>query len=79
MLCEETKQSLSLYIDDCVSLPTRVAIEEHLDRCPVCRSEVAELRSLTRSLGLLTRPTPPPDLAMAIFFFWLGSGRSSTE
>ena len=66
MLCEETKQSLSLYIDDCVSLPTRVAVDEHLDRCPVCRSEVAELRSLTRSLGLMTRPTPPPDLAVAI-------------
>lgn len=66
MLCEETKQSLSLYIDDCVSLPVRVAIEEHLDRCPVCRSEVAEFRSLTRSLSLLSRPTPPPDLAMTI-------------
>lgn len=66
MLCEETKQSLSLYIDDCVSLPTRVAIDEHLDRCPVCRSEVSDLRSLTRSLSSLTRPTPPPDLALAI-------------
>jgi Putative zinc-finger len=66
MLCEETKQSLSLYIDDCVSLPTRVAIEQHLDRCPVCRFEVTELRSLTRSLSLLPRPTPPSDLASVI-------------
>jgi len=63
MLCEETRQSLSLYVDDCVSLPARVAIDEHLDRCPVCRAEVAELRSLTRGLGLLSRPVPPPDLA----------------
>ena len=66
MLCEETKQSLSIYIDDCVSLPTRVAIDEHLDRCPVCRSEAAEFRSLTRSLSLLSRPTPPADLALTI-------------
>src|SRR4029078_2463207 len=66
MLCEETKQSLSPYIDDCVSLPTRVAIDEHLDRCPVCRSEVAELRSLSRSLSLLRRPRPTTDLAMVI-------------
>ena len=66
MLCEETKQSLSLYIDDCVSLPTRVAIDEHLDRCPVCRSGVAELRLLTRSLSSLARPTPPANLALAI-------------
>jgi len=66
MLCEETKQSLSPYIDDCVSLPTRVAIDEHLNRCPVCRSEVAQLRSLTRRLASLSQPVPPPDLAETI-------------
>src|ERR1044072_9534220 len=66
MTCEETRQSLSLYVDDCVSLPARVAIDEHLDRCPVCRAEVAELRSLTRSLGLMTRPKPPAGLADTI-------------
>ena len=66
MLCEETRQSLSLYVDDCVSLPARVAIDEHLDHCPLCRAEVAELRSLTRSLGLLSRPTPPHNLATTI-------------
>jgi Putative zinc-finger len=66
MLCEETKQSISAYIDDCVSLPTRVAIDHHLDQCPVCRAEVVELRSLTRSLSLLTRPAPPADLSIAI-------------
>jgi hypothetical protein len=66
MLCEETKQSLSLYIDDCVSLPTRVAIDEHLNRCPVCRAEVAQLRALTRKLAGLSRPAPPDDLAAII-------------
>jgi Putative zinc-finger len=66
MSCEETRQTLSLYVDDCVSLPARVAIDEHLDRCPVCRADMAELRSLTRSLSLMTRPTPPSDLADTI-------------
>ena len=66
MLCEETRQTFSSYLDDCVSLPARVAIDEHLDRCPVCRSEVAELRSLTRSLSSMTRPKPPADLADTI-------------
>lgn len=64
--CEETRQNLSLYIDDCVSLPARVAIDEHLDRCPVCRAEVVDLRSLTRSLSSMTRPTAPSDLADTI-------------
>jgi putative zinc finger protein len=66
MSCEETRQTLSLYLDDCVSLPARVAIDEHLDRCPVCRTEVAELRSLTRSLSLMARPKPPAGLADTI-------------
>jgi anti-sigma factor RsiW len=66
MSCEETRQTLSLYLDDCVSLPARVAIDEHLDRCPVCRAEVAELRSLTRSLSLMARPKPPAGLADTI-------------
>ncbi len=66
MLCDETRQSLSLYVDDCVSLPARVAIDEHLDRCPVCRSETAELRSLCRRLSLLPSPVPPENLAVTI-------------
>src|SRR5689334_10230753 len=66
MLCEETKQSLSLYIDDCVSLPTRVAIDEHLDRCPVCRDEVIQLRTLSRGLSSLPTPIPPADLLSSI-------------
>ena len=66
MLCEETRQSLSLYVDDCVSLPTRVAIEEHIDRCPVCRDEVVELRALKRQLSWMTPPAPPADLAATI-------------
>src|SRR5215217_5429782 len=66
MSCEETSQTLSLYVDDCVSLPARVAIDEHIDRCPVCRAEVVELRSLTRSLSLMARPKPPMDLADTI-------------
>lgn len=66
MMCEETRQALSSYVDDCVTLPARVAIDEHLDRCPVCRAEVAELRALTRSLSLMKRPVAPPDLAVTI-------------
>src|ERR1051325_2668742 len=66
MSCEETRQTLSLFVAGCVSLPARVAIDEHLDRCPVCRAEVVELRSLTRSLSLMRRPKPPVHLADSI-------------
>jgi hypothetical protein len=66
MSCEETRQTLSAYIDDCLSLPARVAVDDHLDRCPVCRAEVAELRLLTRRLSSMARPAPPPYLAETI-------------
>lgn len=66
MSCEEIKQTLSLYVDDCVSLPARAAIEDHLPHCPLCRIEVSELRSLTRGLSLMKRPVPPSDLASNI-------------
>ncbi|HEY7784914.1 MAG TPA: zf-HC2 domain-containing protein, partial [Pyrinomonadaceae bacterium] len=62
MSCEETKQSLSAYVDDCLTLPVRAAVDEHIDRCPVCRAELAKLKTLTRSLRNLTPPIVPSDL-----------------
>jgi hypothetical protein len=66
MNCEETTQLLSQFIDDALSLPVRATVDEHLDRCPVCRAHVAELRSVSRSLRQLTRPIAPADLATSI-------------
>jgi len=66
MLCEETRQSFSLYIDDALSLPARVAFEGHLDKCPVCRGSLAELRAVTRGLRSLPRPVVPIGLVDSI-------------
>lgn len=66
MLCEESNQSLSAYIDDCLSEQARLAVDQHLDHCPVCRAELIELRELTRSLSGLSRPQVPTDLAATI-------------
>jgi len=66
MTCEETTQLLSQFIDDVLSLPVRVTVDEHLDRCPVCRAHAAELRSVSRSLRRLARPVAPAELASSI-------------
>lgn len=66
MSCEEITELLSQFIDDVLPLPVRVAVDEHLDRCPVCRAHAAELRSLSRSLRQLARPVAPVKLASAI-------------
>ncbi len=66
MTCEETTQLLSQFIDDVLSPTVRVAVDEHLDRCPVCRAHAAEMRSVSRSLRQLARPVAPAELASSI-------------
>ena len=66
MSCEETTELLSQFIDDVLPLPVRATVDEHLDRCPVCRAHAAELRSLSRNLRQLARPVAPIELASAI-------------
>jgi Putative zinc-finger len=66
MSCEETQQALSSYLDDAIALPSRAACDRHLEQCPVCRAQLAELRALTRRLATLPRPVPPADLQLAV-------------
>jgi len=66
MLCEEVKPLFSIYADDEVTQAVGVEIEEHLEHCPVCRSQVADLRLLRQSLRSLARPLVPADLADTI-------------
>lgn len=66
MLCDEAEQFLSGYIDNVLSSPERVAVDAHLMICPVCRSHVADLRSLSRGLRALQHPVPPVGLRTRI-------------
>lgn len=66
MSCQETQQSLSLYLDDQLALALRAECEEHLRVCPLCRAELEEMRRIGRRLAALPRPAPPPDMAFSI-------------
>lgn len=66
MFCEETKATFSAYIDDCLSLPMRAAVDHHLNACPVCRDELSTLRLVSRGLRSLPRPSVPTDLVSTI-------------
>jgi anti-sigma factor RsiW len=66
MSCEEIQESLSLYFDDSLTADARSTCDGHLDVCPVCRARLAELRSITRSLGMLATPIAPADLVSSI-------------
>ncbi len=66
MTCEETQQALSSFLDDVLTENARLTLDGHLDRCPVCRAHLAELRALTRNLSRLSRPLVPPELSESI-------------
>ena len=42
--CNIVKDIISLYVEDMVSRDTRTFIEEHLEHCPECRSELEHIR-----------------------------------
>jgi hypothetical protein len=66
MTCDEIQQSLSLYVDDGLTLDERQTCYQHMEVCPVCREHVVELRTLRSSLAMLSRPSLPADLVPAI-------------
>lgn len=66
MSCEETTHLLSPYLDDALARPMRLAVDDHLNMCPVCRAHASELRTLSRSLSQLARPVAPSTLASSI-------------
>jgi hypothetical protein len=66
MNCDETQESLSLYCDDGLTEEERARTDRHLEVCPVCRAQLADLRVLRVRLATLKRPAAPPDLVPAI-------------
>jgi len=66
MSCDEIQKSLSLYVDDGLTPETRVVCYQHLEVCPVCRDQIADLRAIRHGLGMLARPAPPADLVSSI-------------
>lgn len=66
MSCDEIQKSLSLYVDDGLTPEARAVCYQHLEVCPVCRAQVAELRTIRHGLAMLSRPSPPADLIPSI-------------
>lgn len=66
MTCQEAQRDFSSYIDDALSPAARRACDAHLDRCPVCHAQIAEMRAIVRGLAVLPRPVALPDLTSSI-------------
>jgi len=71
--CRRWREMLGAYLLGHLSAEERVGLEAHLDGCADCRTELDELRPVTRSLSsadpahLGEPPPPPPELAERVF------------
>ena len=66
MNCEEIKELLPLYCDDGLAEEERARCDSHLEVCPVCRSEVAQLRTLRLRLATMQTSSAPTNLVSTI-------------
>jgi anti-sigma-K factor RskA len=54
------------YVLDALSDSDRALFERHLDRCPACAREIAELREATTGLARASSVAPPPELIQRV-------------
>jgi anti-sigma-K factor RskA len=54
------------YVLGALNLKERALVEEHLDACPACAEEVAELRAVTAALAADVAARPPEPLRPAV-------------
>src|ERR1700741_1530397 len=68
MTCAEYKKQFSLYLDGQVSGAEMFALTRHMETCPDCTEEYAELRRTQQLLAELRRAKAkaPPDLALRL-------------
>ena len=66
MNCENLQFNLSIYLDDVLTDKDRVALDEHLVRCPLCRQKLSDFQALRRDLRMMPRPVLPNDLLNSV-------------
>lgn len=54
--CKEIELTLPLYFDSGLSSSDALALDEHLNVCPVCRQRLADLKDLKSEIASLARP-----------------------
>ena len=66
MNCEDLKFDLSFYLEDELTADQKLAVEEHLSACPLCRAELAEYRELSQEFKSVAKPQISDTLMRAI-------------
>jgi hypothetical protein len=67
MKCKEVQESLSLYLDNELSVEERVLLRNHLVNCSVCQEELAALQETVSLLSSLEEVTPPASFRRDLY------------
>jgi anti-sigma factor RsiW len=66
MNCHEVKSRLGRYLDEEVSVQERLAIKQHVEKCPGCLQELMELFKIESQLRSVMPPPAPVGLTQRI-------------
>ncbi|HTC63448.1 MAG TPA: hypothetical protein VK709_11445 [Candidatus Saccharimonadales bacterium] len=70
MECDKVRGLLPGYLDGAMPTGTwagtHLSVGRHLETCTVCRHELEAYQSMSTMMSRMSRPTPPPDLALKI-------------
>lgn len=62
MTCEQIQDHLSDYLDPADAAVPRAAIAQHLEACPACAEQLAELKAVIQMIKSRKAPEAPADL-----------------
>lgn len=66
LTCEQSERLFTPHLDGALTPEESGALGSHLIVCPVCRARLEEMRSVVRSLSLVSRPAAPAGLSATI-------------
>ena len=61
MNCQKTKKLLQLYIEDALTFGEKQLVEQHLEECSACRTELKSLSVTVKLIKSLPEISTPPD------------------
>lgn len=80
MTHEEARDAMALFVVDADDAPTRQALREHLDGCPECRTELAELTLAADALArVVPQVTPRAELRARTLGAVMGTARPPAD
>jgi len=66
MNCEGIRNRFSEYLDQALDAEVRNSVDEHLARCPACRTELNRLAAAVKLLARLPEIPAPPDFLVSV-------------